>query len=74
MVLQQCTQRVQGVIGQFEAQSVESRRKSFYQNTATGNEDVPSTTLCTNTADAPILPTPVGKRDFDMSASSLQQK
>lgn len=74
MVLQQCTQRVQGVIERFETMPVESKKKKFYLNTAKVNEEDPSTILHNSTTDMPILPTPEGKRDYDMSASSLQQK
>ena len=74
MVLQQCAQRVQGVIERVETQSTESRRKKLYLNTAKVNEEVPPVMLHNSTTDTPVLPTPVGKRDFDISASSLRQK
>lgn len=45
MVLQQCAQRVQGVIERFETQSTESRRKKLYLNTAKVNEEVPPAML-----------------------------
>ena len=74
LVLQQCSQGVQRVIERLRTTFIESRRKKLYLDTAKVNAEVAPVVLRNENTDTPVLPTPVGRRDFDISATSLRQK
>ena len=50
------------------------KRKRLFLNTAKVNEEVPPILLHNETNETPVQPTPVGKRDVDIPATSLRQK
>ena len=51
------------------ADLVSRKRKNLHLDTDAVNEEVAPPTLSSS-----VLPTPIGKRDFDIPASSLRQK
>ena len=73
-MLQQCSQGVQRVIERLRTTSTESKRKRLFLDTAKVNAEVAPMVLRNENTETPVLPTPVGKRDFDISATSLRQK